>query len=505
MERFFIQIVTATLLATISILLLNALTIVVNSARTIAGTLNTRLGYWFKTQLFTWSGLFWLVNGVCMLFSAQNAGYLFGIYEPLTGWAVGLVLDLLIIVFTQSMLHALARGEKGRAAQILGFIFACTLISFLGNLAHNLHVPASNAFTGVWFAILLPYTASVMPFFLVALAWVSDLKGNPLETMDVRQYEALEQKQADFLRVQVEQREQRAALQAHLIVVEQMEQQNKQLRKKKLPKTFRWFWEQPADVETVIATVATQLKTMFETDLKALHQHQETLAQQGQIVKTLTSERGAFSTLQYQKWMSDGQATDETEQCQHTIEGAALKARLQEQRMEQADTPVKQVVSHALSGQQSPQNTMEFQDVKRDVFTNDEDSDDLPPLLLLPAQNGSSSATIMPLISHAKERLYRCDGGEKTMSDTHEKKAILIGKKGIDYSRLILEVRTLVMRFPGLQTWLDNGIPATVSKQDIVALTGLSIRAINRATLARTKNPNRYRIVSVIKWLKTVR
>ncbi|MBO0791824.1 MAG: hypothetical protein J2P36_12875, partial [Ktedonobacteraceae bacterium] len=91
----------------------------------------------------------------------------------------------------------------------------------------------------VWFAILLPYTASVMPFFLVALAWVSDLKGNPLETMDVREYEALEQKQADFLRVQVEQREQRAALQTRLIAVEQMERQNKQLRKKKLPKTFR--------------------------------------------------------------------------------------------------------------------------------------------------------------------------------------------------------------------------------------------------------------------------
>ncbi|MBO0781952.1 MAG: hypothetical protein J2P37_24290 [Ktedonobacteraceae bacterium] len=81
---------------------------------------------------------------------------MFGIYEPLTGWAVGLVLDLLIIVFTQSMLHALARGERSRAAQILSFIFVCTLISFLGNLAHNLHVPSGDAFTGVWFGVLLP-------------------------------------------------------------------------------------------------------------------------------------------------------------------------------------------------------------------------------------------------------------------------------------------------------------------------------------------------------------
>ncbi|MBO0794071.1 MAG: hypothetical protein J2P36_24410, partial [Ktedonobacteraceae bacterium] len=209
---------------------------------------SSRARAWRARHVWSMRGLFWLVNGVCMLFSAQNAGYLFGIYEPLTGWAVGLVLDLLIIVFTQSMLHALARGEKGRAAQILGFIFACTLISFLGNLAHNLHVSTSDAFTGVWLVTLLPYAASVMPFFLVALAWVSDLKGNPLETMDVQEYAALEQKQADFLRIQVEQREQRAALQTRLIAVEQMELRNKRLRKRKLPKTFRWFWEQPADL-----------------------------------------------------------------------------------------------------------------------------------------------------------------------------------------------------------------------------------------------------------------
>ncbi|MBO0790870.1 MAG: hypothetical protein J2P36_07980, partial [Ktedonobacteraceae bacterium] len=245
---------------------------------------------WWGRRIWNMRGLFWLVNGVCMLFSTQNAGYLFGIYEPLTGWAVGLVLDLLIIVFTQSMLHALARGEKGRAAQILGFIFACTLISFLGNLAHNLHVSAGDAFTGVWFVVLLPYAASVMPFFLVALAWVSDLKGNPLETMNVQEYAALEQKQADFLRVQVEQREQRAALQTRLIAVEQMERQNKRLRKRKLPKTFRWFWEQPADLETMIAVVATQLKHMFDPDLLGLKEQKQARANPAQDISSSVTD-----------------------------------------------------------------------------------------------------------------------------------------------------------------------------------------------------------------------
>ncbi|MBO0794190.1 MAG: hypothetical protein J2P36_25025, partial [Ktedonobacteraceae bacterium] len=231
------------------------------------------------------------------------------------------------------------------------------------------------------------------------------------------------------------------------------------------------------------------------------HQHQETLAQQGQIVKTLTSERGAFSTLQYQKWTSDGQVTDETEQRQHVIEGETLKACLQEQ----ADAPVKQTVARVLSEQQSQQHTMEFQDVKRDVFTNDEEDDDLPPLLLLPAHNGSPSAANTPLLFKANEGLYRHRESESIVPDTREKKAHLSEGKEADYSHLMPEVRALAMRFPGLQTWLDNGIPATVSKQDIVALTRLSIRTINRATLARTKNPNRYRIASVIKWLKTVR
>ncbi|MBO0791825.1 MAG: hypothetical protein J2P36_12880, partial [Ktedonobacteraceae bacterium] len=244
---------------------------------------------------------------------------------------------------------------------------------------------------------------------------------------------------------------------------------------------------------------------MFEADLKTLHQHQETLAQRMQIVKAPASERDAFSTVQHREWRSDRKGADETEQRQRLIEGTVLKARLQEQRMEQPDTPVKRAVPNTLSGWQSQQNTMEFRDVKRDVFTDDEDGDDLPPLLLLPAHNGSTSSAMMPLISNAKERFYGYDEGEKTMSDTHEKKALIVRRKGVDYSHLILEVRALVMRFPGLQTWLDNGIPATVSKQDIVALTGLSIRTINRATLARTKNPNRYRIASVIKWLKMAR
>lgn len=169
------------------------------------------------------------------------------------------------------------------------------------------------------------------------------------------------------------------------------------------------------------------------------------------------------------------------------IEGAALQARLQEQLMEQADTPVKRLVSHALSVQQSSQNTEAFQDVKRDVFSDDEDGDDLPPLFLFPPHNGSSSSSTMPLVSHAKERFDQYHGGGQTLSDTREMRASISGRKVADYSHLMSEVKALVMRFPGLHIWLDNGIPATVSKQDIMALTGLSTRTINQAALARTK------------------
>ncbi|MBO0793712.1 MAG: hypothetical protein J2P36_22550, partial [Ktedonobacteraceae bacterium] len=167
--------------------------------------------------------------------------------------------------------------------------------------------PSGDAFTGVWFGVLLPYAASNMPFFLVALAWASDLKGNPLETMDLQEYEALERKQANFLRVQVEQRELRAALETRLIAIEQMERQNKRLRRKKLPKTFRWFWEKPADLEAVIATVAMQLKTMFDADLPPRDEQQQVQVGQLPVAREMPSPTTDLSSSR-QKQASGHQA-----------------------------------------------------------------------------------------------------------------------------------------------------------------------------------------------------
>lgn len=257
--------------------------------------------------LFSFNGVFWIANIACMAYSAQNAGYIFGLYEW-SGYAVGIIIDLLIIVFTQVMMTAKARGERDRAGKILLFIVFCCGLSLIGNIAHNLHVTQTIAskdqLNGVWFEMLIPYVAAVMPLFLIALAWVKDLKVDPLETDDPEKYKEAEQKRIQYLQTQVASRQQRTALEAQLIAVEKVEKQNKQLRKGKLPKSFRWPWEQPLAVDALLAQLTTQLQTGYEMKVDALVEEIEALRSE------LASQPKAILTEQKSEPMSEQQNTD---------------------------------------------------------------------------------------------------------------------------------------------------------------------------------------------------
>lgn len=257
--------------------------------------------------LFSFNGVFWLANIACMAYSAQNAGYIFGLYEW-SGYAVGIIIDLFIIVFTQSMMTARARGERDRALKILYFIVFCCVLSLVGNVAHNLHmagtIKQSNGLDGVWFGTYIPYIASVIPLFLIALAWVKDLKVDPLEFEDPAKYEEAEKKRIQYVQTQVNSRQKRAALEAQLIAVEKVEKQNKQLRKGKLPKSFRWFWEQPLAVDAIVAQVTTQLQTGYEVKVNALVEEIEALRSE------LASQPKAIVTEQKSEHLSEQQDTD---------------------------------------------------------------------------------------------------------------------------------------------------------------------------------------------------
>jgi hypothetical protein len=257
------------------------------------------IGLVFKA-IFTWSGFFWIVNLSCMAYSAQNAGYIFGLYES-TGVIVGIAIDGLIIAFTQTMLAAKARGEYRRAAQILMFIVFCCLLSTIGNLAHNLHTNIDTQTSGVWFSQLIPYAVSTMPLFLIALAWVADLKVNPLDKEDPDKYQSDEEKQIRFQEIQIESNEKRAALQTRGIAVEALRRRNNALRRGKVPGSFRWFWEKAVDTAEVVAGVSTQLKALFDPQIEQMRRELETLRKEkGEFVAHL-EETNTEKMTQFQE------------------------------------------------------------------------------------------------------------------------------------------------------------------------------------------------------------
>lgn len=232
---------------------------------------------WMKSHVFNWTCFFWVVNLVCMAFSAQNAGYIFGLYES-TGIFLGVALDLLIIAFTQAMLAAKARGERSRAKKILAFIVFCCLLSTAGNLAHNLHTTITDQTSGVWFQQAIPYLVSTMPLFLIALAWVADLKVNPIASMDIEEYKANEKKHLDFLEIQIDNREVQAKIEQRMITLEALEKRNRQLRRGKAPRSFRWPWEPKIDIDKIVADVAENMKVFYEEKIaSAANNYQQNL------------------------------------------------------------------------------------------------------------------------------------------------------------------------------------------------------------------------------------
>ncbi len=190
----------------------------------------------FFSQLCSWRGFFWLANLICMAFSAQNAGFFLGLYEPL-GLAVAFVIDLAIIVFMQAMLSAKARGESSRAYWIVGAIVLCALLSTVGNIVHNLQVQDVTKISHLapWFQMSLPFISSSTPMLLVIFALVADLvtKSNPLDSTNLEEYKAHEEKRLLLLEIQIANRQKQVAMKQQLHAIIQMEKQIK--RTKKVP------------------------------------------------------------------------------------------------------------------------------------------------------------------------------------------------------------------------------------------------------------------------------
>lgn len=398
---------------------------------------------WAKEHIFNWTCFYWIVNLVCMAFSAQNAGYIFGLYEG-TGILVGVALDMLIIAFTQAMLAAKARGERSRAAKILLFIVFCCLLSTAGNLAHNLHTNIAQQTQGVWFQIAIPYLVSTMPLFLIALAWVADLKVNPIESMDIDQYKANEEKHLDFLEIQINNREEQAKLDQRMIVVESLERRNKQLRKGKAPRSFRWPWEPKIDIGYLVSNVADNMKFYYE----------EKIAESANNYQQKIEEMQRLSLAKQQELEAHIQGLLDRAQQGIFQENEDYRRALAEQ-YDQDVSLLQGRISDALSEMQSVENTR--------VNTDE-----------------------MGAIDSSNRR-------EKT-------------EQIEEIIELDEETQTVIARYPIIASWLSTGV-RSVSLQEIIAGTKHTHQRVNRAAregaFQGTRREGYYRIKSVITWLKT--
>lgn len=404
--------------------------------------INTAIQWGWK-HVFNWTCFYWVVNLVCMAFSAQNAGYIFGLYEG-TGILVGVALDMLIIAFTQAMLAAKARGERSRAAKILIFIVFCCLLSTAGNLAHNLHTNIDAQTNGVWFSDVIPYLVSTMPLFLIALAWVADLKVNPIESMDINQYKANEKKHLDFLEIQLNNREEQAKLDQKMIVVESLERRNKLLRKNKIARSFRWPWEPKIDISLIVSNVADNMKVFYEERIaEVANNYQQKIEEMQQL------------SLEKQQQL-EGHIQELLGRVQQSVlgENEAYHRALAEQ-YDQDFSALQGRINETLSNLQ----------------TTDEETVNTDELAVINSGNDKEKAEQIEEIIEVDE-----------------------------------ETQMVIARYPIVASWLSRR-PSSVSLPEIIAGTKHTHQRVNRAAregaFQGTRREGYYRLKSVINWLKT--
>jgi hypothetical protein len=254
-----------------------------------------------RVKIFTRSGLFWTVNLVFMAVSVLHAGIFFGItgnghdlpgMAQYLGFAVSFFLDLVTVILMQAMLEARYRGEEARARQFLLFITVCCATSTFANLAISLN--DFNASTMLphaptWVQATAPYVLSSFPLFVIMMSIAAEMIVNvrPLESLDSREYEADEEKRLKILQIRNTYLQKQADEELRALTIHAQMKVNKQLRKGKMPNGFRWFWEKPVEVDTVITGVTAQLKAMYEPQIEDLKRRLEEMqTQQDQMPLT---------------------------------------------------------------------------------------------------------------------------------------------------------------------------------------------------------------------------
>jgi hypothetical protein len=240
-----------------------------------------------RTNIFTRTGFFWLVNIVFMGVSVLHAGAFFGItgkddFAHYLGFAVSFFLDLVTIILMQAMLEARYRGDEPRARQFLFFITLCCGTSTFANLAISLnnfdpllylpHAPE-------WVQVATPYILASFPLFVIMMSIAAEMIINvrPLEQLDEEEYEADEKKRLKIMQIRNTYLQMQADEELRALSIRAQMRLQRQLRKGSLPGSFRWPWEAPANTKGLTSIVATHLKTQYEPKLQELQQKIESM------------------------------------------------------------------------------------------------------------------------------------------------------------------------------------------------------------------------------------
>lgn len=287
MEFFFNPIVTPSIVAAIASA--TVLIAIIKNRATIGATLNQ-----IRVQLLTRAGFFWTVNIVFMAVSVLHAGIFFGItgnghdlpgMAQYLGFAVSFFLDLVTIILMQAMLESRYRGEDSRAKQFLLFIVLCCGTSTFANLAISLNdfdAKTMLPHAPLWIAIASPYVLASFPLFVIMMSVAAEMIVNvrPLESLNEAEYEADEQKRLKIMQIRNTYLQKQAEEELRALTIRAQMKANKQLGQGNMQSGFRWFWEKPVEVDTVIAGVTAQLKALYEPQIEGLKRRLEDVQDQ---------------------------------------------------------------------------------------------------------------------------------------------------------------------------------------------------------------------------------
>jgi hypothetical protein len=233
-------------------------------------------------RLFSRSGFFWTVNIVFMAVSVLHAGVFFGITgnghdlpgaAAYLGFAVSFFLDLVTVILMQAMLESRYRGENGRARQFLFFITVCCGTSTFANLAISLNdfdAPRMLPHAPFWVQAAAPYVLASFPLFVIMMSIAAEMIVNlrPLESLDVEEYEADEEKRIAILQIRNTYLEKQAAEELRALEIRAAMQSNKSVYRPRI--SWPRFGGKAVDTEAMIMQITEQLQEHYNEQIAAL-------------------------------------------------------------------------------------------------------------------------------------------------------------------------------------------------------------------------------------------